>query len=235
MSRPKKKPNYNPDQIMQDFMTVVADAFGSYDDREDTAPPGLNAVAAEFGITALKARKLLITAGVYSTALSRQIAELQSKKMKMEQIMSATRLSRASVHSYLPYIKIPYNLEELSVNAERIRLYRERKQKCVEFSTKLSSLARQPAKEQEEELWSILIYLQGCVFLTAKGLKFTYKIQGGEIFISRKSKSITQATVFMAFRKAMELGGIVVGPKKLGTFGASYLYPVFVRIGVIAG
>ena len=235
MSRQKKKPNYNPDQIMQDFMTVVADAFGSYDDREDTAPPGLNAVAAEFGITALKARKLLITAGVYSTALSRQIAELQSKKMKMEQIMSATRLSRASVHSYLPYIKIPYNLEELSVNAERIRLYRERKQKCVEFSTKLSSLARQPAKEQEEELWSILIYLQGCVFLTAKGLKFTYKIKGGEIFISRKSKSITQATVFMAFRKAMELGGIVVGPKKLGTFGASYLYPVFVRIGVITG
>ena len=31
----------------------------------------------------------------------------------------------------------------------------------------------------------------------------------------------------------MELGRIVSGPKKLGTFGASYLYPVFVRIGVI--
>ena len=235
MPRPKKKPNYNPDQIMQDFMIVVADAFGAYDDREDTAPPGLNAVAAEFGITALKARKLLITAGVYSTALSRQIAELQSKKMKMEQIMSATRLSRASVHSYLPYTKIPYNLEELSVNAERIRLYRERKRKCAEFSTKLSTLARQPAKEQEEELWSILIYLQGCVFLTAKGLKFTYKIKGGEMFVSRKSKSITQATVFIAFRKAMELGGVAADPKKLGTFGASYLYPVFVRIGVITG
>ena len=83
MSRLRKKPNYNPNQIMQDFMTVVADAFGSYDDREDTAPPGLNAVAAEFGITALKARKLLITAGVYSTALSRQIKELHSKSMKM--------------------------------------------------------------------------------------------------------------------------------------------------------
>lgn len=235
MSRPRKKPNYNPDQIMQDFMTVVADAFGSYDDREDTAPPGLNAVAAEFGITALKARKLLITAGVYSTALSRQISQLHVAGMKIEQIMSATGLSRASVHSYLPYTKIPYNLEELSVNAERIRLYRERKQKCVEFNTKLSSLARQPAKEQEKELWNLLSDLQGCVFLTAKGLKFTYKIKGGEMFISRKSKSITQATVFMAFRKAMELEGAVTGPKKLGTFGASYLYPVFVRIGVITG
>ena len=37
----------------------------------------------------------------------------------------------------------------------------------------------------------------------------------------------------MAFRKAQELGGVVAGPKKLGTFGASYLYPVFVRIGIV--
>ena len=228
MPRPKKKPDYDAAQIMKDFMDTVAEAFGTYDDRTDSRDPGLNAVAAEFGITALKARKLLITAGVYSTALSRQIAELQSKKMKLEQIMSATGLSRASVHSYLPYTKIPYNLEELSVNAERIRLYRERKQKCTEFSAKLSTLTE---REQEEALWNILADLQGCVFLTAKGLKFTYKMKGGEIFVSRKS--ITQATVFMAFRKAQELGGVVAGPKKLGTFGASYLYPVFVRIGIV--
>lgn len=229
MPRSKKKPDYDANQIMKDFMDTVAEAFGTYDDRTDSRDPGLNAVAAEFGITALKARKLLITAGVYSTALSRQIAELQSKKMKVEQIMSATGLSRASVHSYLPYIKIPYNLEKLSVNAERIRLYRERKQKCTEFSAKLSTLTEH---EREEALWNLLADLQGCVFLTAKGLKFTYKVRGGEMFVNRKSKSITQATVFMAFHKAMELGGVVAGPKKLGTFGASYLYPVFVRIGV---
>ena len=53
------------------------------------------------------------------------------------------------------------------------------------------------------------------------------------MFVNRKSKSITQATIFMAFRKAMELRGTVVGPKKLRTFGSSYLYPVFVRLGVI--
>ena len=225
MSRPKKKPNYNPDQVMQEFMAAVADAFGSYDDREDTTFPGLNAVATEFGITALKARKLLITAGVYSTALSRQV----------DQIMKITGLSRASVHSYLPYTKIPYKMAELSANAERIRLYRERKQKCEEFSANLATLAGQPTKEQEDTLWSMLLYLQGCVFPTAKGLKFTYKIKGGEMFVNRKSKSITQATVFMAYHKAMELGDAVAGPKKLGTFGASYLYPIFVRLGVIRG
>lgn len=233
MPRPRKKPNYNPDQVMKDFMSAVADAFGSYDDRKNTTSPGLNAVADEFGITALKARKLLITAGVYSTALSRQIAELHTGDIKIDQIMKITGLSRASVHSYLPYTKIPYKLEELSVNAERIRLYRERKQKCTEFSTKLSTLVGQSTKELEAELWSILIYFQGYVFLTAKGLKFTYKIKGGEMFVNRKSKSITQATVFMAFRKAMELGGVVAGPKKLGTFGASYLYPIFMRVGLV--
>ena len=230
MSRPKKKPNYNPHQIMQEFMDAIADAFGFYDDRDDDTAPGLNAVAAEFGITSLKTRKLLITAGVYSTSLSRQIAELAAGGYKIEQMMEITELSRASVHSYLPYTKIPYNLAELSVNADRIRLYRERKQKCAEFRAKLSALSE---NEQEAELWNMLTCLQGCAFLTAKGLRFTYKIKGGEMFVNRKSKSITQAAVFMAFRKAVELGGVVAGPKKLGTFGASYLYPVFVRIGVI--
>ena len=189
---------------MQEFMAAVADAFGSYDDREDTTFPGLNAVATEFGITALKARKLLITAGVYSTALSRQVAELHASGVEISRIMKITGLSRASVHSYLPYSKIPYNLDELSANAERIRLYRERKKKCEEFRLSLPTLAGQSKQEQEVALWKLLLYLQGCVFPTAKGLKFTYKIKGGEMFVNRKSKSITQATVFMAYHKAME-------------------------------
>ena len=85
-------------------------------------------------------------------------------------------------------------------------------------------------------MWDLLKFLQGCVFFTAKGLKFTYRICGGEMFVNRKSKSITQATVFMAYNRAVELmkeTGSVNGPKQLGTFGASYLYPVFARIGVL--
>ena len=94
--------------------------------------------------------------------------------------------------------------------------------------------------DRDRALWDALIAWQGETFYTAKGLAFTYMIRarrdgamGGEMFISRKEKSITQSTVFMAFHRAMELGGQVEGPKKLGTFGASYLYPVFIRLGVI--
>lgn len=217
---------------MRDFMDAIVDAFGSYDDRDEEEPKcSLNTVAAEFGITALKARKLLITAGVYSTQISRTVAEMKGAGQSVNQIMTATGLSRASVHSYLPYTKIPYNMEELSVNAERIRVYRGRKRLCEEFCSKVPQMS---VAEREAALWSLLTCLQGCVFLTAKGLKFSYKIKGREMFISRKSKSITQATVFMAYHRAVELKGSVAGPKQLGTFGASYLYPVFARIGVIS-
>lgn len=231
MPRRKKKPDYDAEQIMQEFMETLVDAFGSYDDRDGEEPKNsLNTVAAEFEITALKARKLLITVGVYSTTLSRKIALMKQGGADIREIMLATGLSRASVHSYLPYTKIPYKMEELSVNAERIRLYRKRKQRCEEFCSKVPQMS---VAEQEETLWELFKLLQGCVFLTAKGLKFSYKIKGHEMFISRKSKSITQATVFLAYHRAVELEGSVTGPKQLRTFGASYLYPVFVRIGVI--
>ena len=83
-----------------------------------------------------------------------------------------------------------------------------------------------------------LIYLQGCLFRTygrngVGGVDFTYKIHGGEMFVDRKEKSITRATVMKAYKRVVELDGEVKGPKTLGTFGASYLYPIFVKMGVI--
>lgn len=55
------------------------------------------------------------------------------------------------------------------------------------------------------------------------------------IFFNRKKKSVTRATVMKVFHRARQLQhekGFVSGPKELGTFGASYIYPVFLRIGV---
>ena len=53
--------------------------------------------------------------------------------------------------------------------------------------------------------------------------------------MDRKEKSITRSTVNQAYRRAVELFGVVPGPKALGTFGASYLYPIFQRLGIISG
>lgn len=75
-------------------------------------------------------------------------------------------------------------------------------------------------------VWPLLQQHQGETFYTAKGLPFTYTIRGGELFVNRRSKSITISTVANALEKivALEMDGIpITGPKKIGCYGASYL------------
>ena len=91
---------------------------------------------------------------------------------------------------------------------------------------------------EENDLWSKLIDNQGKQYYTMKKLTFEYSIKGNELFVSRKEKSITRATVNQAYHKAktlMEIDGQVSGAKKLGTFGASYLYPIFLDLGICSG
>ena len=94
----------------------------------------------------------------------------------------------------------------------------------------------QPSTPEEDRLWEMMLAHQSEAFSTSKGLDFTYTIRGSEVFVSRKEKSITRATVNVAYSRAREIidaGGVVDGPKKLGTFGASYLYPIFIKLGVL--
>ena len=88
------------------------------------------------------------------------------------------------------------------------------------------------AHPTEDDVWDALCQLQNQTFRTTKGLEYTYTIKGYEMFVNRKEKSITRSSVDIAFRKALELGRIVTGPKKLGVFGASYLYPIFLEMGI---
>ena len=83
----------------------------------------------------------------------------------------------------------------------------------------------------ELALWNELVSHQGEVFTTAKGLPFTYVVRGNEIFVDRRKKSITRATVRQAYRQVRKGG--VTGPKALGVFGGSYLYPLFVAFHLL--
>ncbi len=88
------------------------------------------------------------------------------------------------------------------------------------------------------DIWPFLVEHAGETFYTtgkgsSPGVPFTYTIHGGEMRVNRKDKVITRATVMLAYQRAAEMKGIVPGPKALGIFGASYIYPVFVALGVI--
>ena len=57
---------------------------------------------------------------------------------------------------------------------------------------------------------------------------------GNEMWIDGKEKSISRSTIERAMKTALKMGGKVPGPKALNVPGAhSYLYPIFVRFGVI--
>lgn len=88
----------------------------------------IRSLAKEYGTTVLRIRKMLITAGVYRSELSDRVNLLYEEGMTIEQIQKETGLGRASVHSYLPYTKSVYNMEEVSDETERIRRYRRRRE-----------------------------------------------------------------------------------------------------------
>lgn len=108
----------------------------------------------------------------------------------VEEIMSTLELSRASVNSYLPYTKIVYKMKESSVSADREKLYRERKKAC-------ERLKKEPTTEN---LWRAIVAFQGYPFKTSKALSFTYKVKGGELFFTRKEKSITEPRWILLLR-----------------------------------
>lgn len=173
----------------------------------------------------------IFTADGLNTLLheAEEIMELYEQGCTIQEIMEQTGLKRASVHGYLPYTKGNYNLPELPLNAERRRAYRRRIAVCERLMQEINS------PNAEECLWDAILAFAGYPFVTEKGLPLKYTVEGGEIFFNRKEKSVTRATVMRAFHQArtiQESEGCVSGPKKLGTFGASYLYPVFLRIGV---
>ena len=84
-----------------------------------------------------------------------------------------------------------------------------------------------------DELWERITELSGQTLKTYSGLEFDYTVKGHEIFISRKNKSITYSSVNKTLLELEKLGGVVPGPKALGVFGASYIYPIFVELGII--
>lgn len=83
--------------------------------------------------------------------------------------------------------------------------------------------------QAETDLWEKIAASQSLLFHTAKGLEFRIRLVGNELFVDRRKKSITRASVNMAYRKWRENPDC--GPKALGVFGASYLWGVFRGMG----
>ena len=234
LARPKKHRETNTDDLITQLIEAVTDTY--LNPPENTADENgrmyLNLLAEEFSMTPIKVRKLLISSGVYQTDISMRVNELYKSGKTIKEIQEIVGMSAASVSGYLPYQKTVYNLEVSTNVANRLRKYRNRKA----MVDKLIAEVETGATPIKDLLWETITAFEDYPFKTAKGLRYYYTVKGNELFISRKEKSVTRASVNMAFETAVRLqreGSEITGPKMLGCFGASYLYPIFIRIGVI--
>ena len=85
----------------------------------------------------------------------------------------------------------------------------------------------------EETLWNTIKVFSGYFFETSEGERFCYSVSGDEILISKSKESITRVDVNLAVEEILELNGVVESLQNMKVPGAGYLYPVFLRFGLI--
>lgn len=69
MARKRTKPIDEPEKVMNELLDAVKESYNETDELKQTAE--------EFDMSALKIRKLLITAGVYYNELSDQVYRMK--------------------------------------------------------------------------------------------------------------------------------------------------------------
>lgn len=254
MGRKQKHPEHAAEA--QRLMNALLDeVVGLWTSEEK---PELKAVAEEISLSPAKLRKLLITASIrdnetyFSSPNADTILSLYQSGATVKDIMEKTGLSYTSVQGYLPH-KSVYGLDTMSSECERIRVFRTRRRAVKELNAHLS------LPDASVYLWKCVVAFHGYPFTTSgrgsrEGVKFTYEVSksgsaggrhyegeqvegyGNEMWIikngQKSEKSISRSTVDLALRTALEKE--IKGPKALGIPGAgSYLYPMFIRFGVI--
>jgi len=258
MGRKQKHPEHATEA--QRLMNALLDeVVGLWESEEE---PELKAVAEEISLSPAKLRKLLITASIrdnesyFSSPTSDMVLKLRTEGKSVKEMCEITGLSYTSVQGYLPH-KSVYGLDTMSSECERIRLFRARRKAVSDLHDHLF------LPDASLYLWKTVVAFQSYPFTTSgrgsrEGVKFTYEVSksttgggrryegeqvegyGNEMWITtlpdkvRKEKSISRSTVDLALKNALAQEGFLSGPKKLNIPGAgSYLYPIFIRLGVI--
>ena len=250
-----KKKITDPTASMEELLQrAVQLAEAPFTPNRKPEQPSLRTVAAALNTTVIRTRKLLITAGYFISPTASTVQRLKAEGKTIEEIGTALRLKPAAVYGYLPFNLRAYNLPETTSNADRHKRYRATKTLraaviAVPSDEKLIS----------EALWKTVNVFSGYPFSTLgrgsrSGVEFTYQVSrkggsggkhytgdsvpgyGNQIWLivngEKREKSISRSTVELGFQKyleALKTEGAVIGPKKLGVFGASYLLPMFQR------
>ena len=138
-------------------------------DRVERPPnaPSIKTVAEQMDTSRVRLKKLLITAGYYSTELSRKVQSLSDQGICIEDICKQIGLSTAGVNALLPYKRGAYNLEDPPRKAENLRILRKRNKACEKLGEHLKKV--QSDSNSCDILWDTLDVFQNYLFKREKG------------------------------------------------------------------
>ncbi len=236
------------------FMNKVAAAYeeiysGNLGNKE--LHPSFMELANAFNTSNVRIRRILITKGLYSTEKIQKVIRLREQGRSIEEIGKILGLKPSSVKANLPYEKGIYNVNPKTELGERVDRSRKRSVASKKLRISLACNKESDPAIFMDDLWKCIVLFQDYPFITSgrggKGaVRFTYSLKKSsrtgktteEIVVSRKenSKTITRSTIELAFNNAVleqRSLGFVKGPKRLRTFGASYLYAIFLKWHII--
>ena len=145
MGRYKNNPGYNViilSRKLVDSMVYDYNHPGAGEAVPSTGKMQITKLAKKHGMSVLKVRKLLVSAGELRTEQSLEIHRLIAEGKSVTEIMNKTGFSRATINSWLPYSKIIYRMEEVSPNAIRMKRHREKVKAEKALVTFLPSLQK---------------------------------------------------------------------------------------------
>lgn len=90
------------------------------------ANDSLRQTAMHFGISEGKCRKILITTGDYRSPRTDEILRLVDAGLSLEDISRELSIGISAINAHLPYSKGEYNVDQPTVNAQRIRRHRDK-------------------------------------------------------------------------------------------------------------
>lgn len=97
--------------------------------REYKECKSVREVARRYQISEQAVKKMLISNGIYPSAKSKQIAEMLEAGKSYEEIIEKNNIKTLSM--FLPYSRGPYAIGEKSLNAKRIKAWREKTKSII--------------------------------------------------------------------------------------------------------
>ena len=112
-----KKKITDPEGSMEELVArAVEAAKAPFTPDRKADMPSLRSVAEQLGTTVIRTRKLLITAGYFTSPTASTVQRLKAEGKSIEEIGVTLRLKPAAVYGYLPYENLAYNLPQTTSN-----------------------------------------------------------------------------------------------------------------------